>query len=297
MLEAASEYVRKTLLPALNLGGSQFRLELPGEGLRSLTYFVVVEDGPRLVLRCVRSREDTRWLVAALKIFVERGLPTPRQLHHSTGLWGHWRRGFAAFVEDFVTGKPASPDLTPGELEGLGNAYGRVHATTCNRLGKPHRLESGDAIARRLHWAEKLAAEGESQLPQLAAHWKAEIAALHATRPRPLSTHSLCHNRVTRSNVILRGDCQALLIDLERVKFGSHLQELALLETEVLGSKQLAFSSFLKGYAQTAPDHLLPEAEPAAWTWHRRVIRLKHARDAALAGNFEAARALTSSSR
>ena len=289
-LGSASEYVRRRLLPALGIAGTTFRLEIPGDGVRSLTFFVLVEGGPRLVLRCVKSLKDSQWLGAAIDVFVEHGLPAPRQAHRDAGLWAHVRWGFAAFTEDLVAGKPAGPDLSEAELEGLGTAYGRVHATESRRSGKPHRLGGGDVVAERLEWLHRLARETAVRLPGLGGALDAETRALSDARPRPPELHSLCHNRVTQANVIVRPDASVLLIDLERVKFGSHLHELALLEAEVLAGSEQAFEGFLRGYARSTPDRLLPEAQAAAWAWHRRAVRLKRARDAAVAGDAERAR-------
>jgi Ser/Thr protein kinase RdoA (MazF antagonist) len=216
----------------------------------------------------------------------------PRQLHRDVGLLGHWRRGFAAFVEDFIAGQPVEPDVPPAVLEKLGEAYGRTHAVLRLRPGRPHRPERADVIAQRLEWARKVAAEAAAQAPHLGASIAAQIQALERLRPHPPAAHSLCHNRVTRSNVIIRADGSVLLIDLERVKFGSNLHELALLAGEVLPDSEPALTSFLAGYARTAPGSIVPSAAPAAWAWHRQAVGLKRIRDALLAGDAARAQAL-----
>ncbi len=289
--EAAARYAERTLLPALGAPGARFQLAVPREGVRSLVFFVTIEPSRRLVMRCVPRRGDARWLAAAVDTFAARSLPAPRPVYRDLSLWTRWTRGWSVFVEDLVEGEPASDSMPRESLIGMGRAYARVHSVTSDGWDRPHRPRGGDMLAEWAMWAERLgnvaARASRKARPDLARELDDRGRWLHEHRPESMRAYSLCHNRVTPSNVVIRPDGSCVLIDLERVKFGSHLHELALLRREVLGGSVARFEAFLIGYREVAPASCLPESAPQAWEWHSRLVALKRAHDAARAGDFE----------
>ncbi|MBI4605195.1 MAG: aminoglycoside phosphotransferase family protein [Planctomycetes bacterium] len=286
---AAAAYVGRRLLPRLGLAGASFELAAPGSGLRSVVFFLSAE-GRELVLRLVEGRGDARWLAAAVDLFAARSLPAPRPVCRDVSVWTRLRWGWAAFVEERVQGVPASAGMPREALRAMGRAYGRVHAVGSDGWDRPHALRRGDYMGDRLRRAARLASEAADRAPAaLAVRLREALSELESSRPPCPVRYSLCHNRVTPSNVVL-GPCgECVLIDLERVKFGSCLEELARIEAEVLGGSQEALAALLEGYREPAPRDLWPESDPAAWRWYRRLAALRAARDAALRGDDGAA--------
>lgn len=263
-------------------------LGLPSEGLRSLTYFVTLGSGDRLVLRCVEGRDDTAWLSLACRTFEERGLPAPRVVHVDSTFSTRWRWGWAAFTEQYIAGKPASGELSGAELAAMGHAYARVHQVSSERWGKPHRPRRGDLIAEWVRWAMELGVEAAgSAPPELGDRLERLAREIARDRPSAPARHELCHNRVTPTNVLITEKPECFLIDLERVKYGSALSELASIEADVLARNPGAFQAFLEGYGTVRER---PRPDDPAWKWHRKLVRLKRARDAALRDDLNSVR-------
>lgn len=291
-------YVRMELRHHVGEPGTEPQLEPATSGLRSLTFFVSwpssTDSTSRLVVRCVRRRADARWLAAALNIFLRHSLPCPPQVHRDLSLWTRFRWGWSPFVERFIEGTPATQPLGAAQLEALGVAYARVHQVQRAWPGKPHGQTGKEPHLELLERVPRLADEVRARAsPELAQSFAGLARSLLASPPARSATHSLCHGRVTPDNVLLTPSGKAVLIDLERVRYGSSLQELAALETEVLGGSASGLVEFLRGYRSAGPETLWPDREPHAWSWHRAFARFKAARDAVLAGKApEAARLL-----
>jgi Ser/Thr protein kinase RdoA (MazF antagonist) len=290
-VETASQYVQKLLLPLLGVPGARFEIVPATAGLRSLVYFVAIEGAPgRFVLRCVRGRDNARWLAAAIDIFAVHKVPAPRPVHRDLSFRTYFSLGWSPFVEELVEGRAFSMPAPEAVLTNLADGYARLHSVRSKRWDRPHKPRGDDMIGARAARAEKLAREGMKLAPaELAARMAAILTSLHEWRPDLPSSYSLCHNRVTPLNVIVRPDSASVLIDLERVKFGSHLEELALIQSVLLEGSADAFAIVLATYRGVRPD-LDPEADPRGWLWFRRLVGLRRADAAVRAGNLERAR-------
>ncbi len=286
--EAAEKYVKAKLLPALGLERSSFQVDMPSDGLRSLTYFVTIEPGERLVLRCVASRDDTTWLAQAHELFRKHLLPAPRLVHFDSSLLTRWRWGWSAFTEQFIVGQPASTSLSRAQLASMGLAYAEVHQVTSARWGKPHRPRTGDMIAEWVRWAQELRLDASGSMPpDLGSQLERLAREIQNSRPPTPDHWELCHNRVTPTNVLISPGTECFLIDLERVKYGLALSELASIEADVLSDDKQAFEHFLEGYSTRRSP---PNPGDRTWVWHRRLVRLKRVRDAALRDDLAAVR-------
>ena len=278
---AVEAYVRDRLFPALGRATTPFRVDVPGEGLRSLVFFVIPKSGPSLVVRCVPSRDDASWLAAAVDLFQQHRLPSAHAIYRDLSLWTRWRRGWRVFVEELVDGTALGGETDPAALASVGETYARVHAVDREGWDRPHRPRSDDMIEQWTSWAEKVARRvGSAALDPLAREFEKAALELRARRPVALRRYALCHNRVTPDNVIVRAGGPACLIDLERVKFGSHLQELAKIRNGVLSGDETRFAALLAGYLRAAPKESHPEADPRAWAWHLALADFERAHGA-----------------
>jgi hypothetical protein len=175
---------------------------------------------------------------------------------------------------------------TPAALASVGEAYARVHAVDREGWDRPApSLRSDDMIEQWTSWAEKVARRvGSAALgPARTGIREGGVWSSAPRRPVALRRYALCHNRVTPDNVIVRaGGGPLCLIDLERVKFGSHLQELAKIRNGVRSGDETRV-----GRAPRAlPPRMLgaershPEADPRAWPWHLALADFERAHGA-----------------
>jgi Ser/Thr protein kinase RdoA (MazF antagonist) len=239
----------------------------------------------------VPKRDDARWLSAALDLFEKNELRAPRPVYRDVSLFSRWRWGWSVFVEEFVEGKALEESAAAAALEGLGRAYAAVHAVQSPTWDRPHRPRGGEMIAESVGWLEKISRRAARDAPpDIASGFERGLAAIREERPGEPISYSLCHKRVTPANVIVKPDGTCVLIDLERVKFGSHLEELARIRLDVLGGSSERFRSFLDGYGEESSPDRVPDLEGPEWRWHLRFLELKRAEEAAAARDYPACR-------
>jgi len=224
-------YVRRRVLPALGLRGREFKLKVPKEGTRSIVLFLHVGE-QRFVLRvedrigrALRTWVWTRHIMA-------RKAPAPRLLFADLSPWTRLRLGYFILVEEFVDGRNLyEVEATPERLRSAGVALASFHAATRSSWGPllPVGRRSGffrvqqDRLTRRLDELVKI-------LPALAVFGDPVARAWLDARAPELDTsfgYSLCHLRVSDTNVLFRADDTAVLIDIVTARYshpGSDLE-------------------------------------------------------------------------
>jgi Ser/Thr protein kinase RdoA (MazF antagonist) len=201
------------------------------------------------------------------------------------GFWARWRWGWHIFVEEAVAGEPLGPGTSILAVEAMGRAYAAVHAVRGEGWGRVDAPQVGGFVADRRRRLAGLAEEVRAVAPAaLRSGIERLLGELDMEPLEEPEALSLCHNRVTADNVILTAEGGCTLIDLERVKLGSHLQEVAKLEFEVFAGDAARFQTFLASYTAAAPVALQPASDARTWLWYRLVAGLKKLRDLSAVG-------------
>jgi len=234
VLERLDDYVRERLLGVLGLSGSAFELTIPSEGTRSVV--LVLRAGERsFILKCFSSWVRAWSTVLSARHLVSRGAPVPRLIHADLSPWTYWKTGLLVVVEEAIEGRNfLELERTDQRLRAAARALAGLHSISRRTWGPllPGLGRRGDhfgflqgRLARRLqdllsHSPEFGRTVAKPEIPSWFAAQRGRSAA------PLLQGYSLCHLRVTDTNVLLSGDGQAVLIDLVTARYGHHAVDL-----------------------------------------------------------------------
>ena len=234
VLERLDGYVRTRLLGVLGLAGSDFELKIPSEGTRSVV--LVLRVGPRrFILKCFNSWPRAVRTVLAARHLISRGASVPRLVHTDLSLRTYLKTGLVVVVEQAISGQSLYElERNDQQLLASARALAGLHSITRLRWGSllPGLGRRGDhfdflqaRLARRLEDLVSQSPEyGEAiAKPEFQSWFAAQQGAAAASR---LRGYSLCHLRVTDTNVLLTADGQAVLIDLVTARYGHHAVDL-----------------------------------------------------------------------
>ncbi|MFG0316882.1 MAG: phosphotransferase family protein [Planctomycetota bacterium JB042] len=250
-------YVRERVLPVLGVAGAPFELSVAPAGTRSAVLFLDSPAG-RHVLKGVRDPIFAAQTALAMRHLRRRGAPVPRLVHHDLSPRTRWTLGVVVLVEEGIRGENLSRrDRTPAVLDAAADALARLHSIRRPRWGSllPGLGRRGGYVAhlerRRARRLEELAAVGPA-LADLARpavdRWFAREA-----RERSPDAFSLCHRRVTRTNVLHTDDGDAVLIDVGTARYGDPAFDLERALQRWCGADDVRRGRFLDRYFARAP--------------------------------------------
>lgn len=220
--ERLAAYLERRVLPALGLRGVAYRLSVPPDGTRSVVLFLET-DRRRFVVKCYDDLLRAARTASAMRHMAERDAPTPRLLYSDLSPWTRLRVGCGVLVEEAIDGRNLyEVPPTAERLRVAAAALARLHAITRDAHGAlfPGGSRRGpyfDVMHRRL---ERRVEHLASRSPHLGA--VRELAPwLRARRDvEDMQTpYSLCHLRVTDTNVLLGDAGEAWLIDVVTARY------------------------------------------------------------------------------
>ena len=232
--EQLGGYVRSRLLPALGLNGSAFTLGVLPEGTRSVV--LKLEAGSRrYIVRCFDSFLRAAQTVLTTRHLTARGAPVPGLCYFDLSPVTWHKVGFLIVVEEAIDGKNLYElERTDAHLRTAARALARLHMITRETWGSllPILGKNTDhfeflqgRLERRLDDLCMYSPEyGEVVARRPFRSWFASQRTLSSTSQ--LGEYSLCHLRVTDTNILVTRDDGAFLIDLVTARYGHHAIDL-----------------------------------------------------------------------
>lgn len=221
--EKLPPYIERRVLPALGQRGAEYRLQIPNDGTRSIVLFLETARA-RYVIKCYDDFLRAARTAATMRHMERRGAPTPKLLLADLGLWTRVRLGSAVLVEEAISGQnlyEVTP--TPERLQAAARTLARMHAITRDTYGGlfpggGRRGNYFDVIQARLRRRAKHLAGQTPEFAPIAelVGWLGEQRSVGVMQP----SYSLCHLRVTDTNVLFDGDGVAWLIDVVTARYG-----------------------------------------------------------------------------
>ncbi|MFH0943954.1 MAG: aminoglycoside phosphotransferase family protein [Planctomycetota bacterium] len=233
-LERLGDYVRSRLLPALGLENSTFTLGIPPEGTRSVV--LMLEAGSRrFVVKCFSSFLRAAQTVLATRHLTARGAPVPNLCHYDLSPLTRMKVGFLIVVEEAIDGKNLYElERSDAHLRTAARALARLHMITRETWGS---LLPG--LGKSTDHFEFMQSRLERRLDDLRMHspeygevvsrspFRAWFESQHTRSSAALlDRYSLCHLRITDTNILLTRDGRAFLIDLVTARYGHHAVDL-----------------------------------------------------------------------
>ncbi len=232
MRDRLGRYARSRILPALGLAGGEFELEVPAEGTRSIVLFLNTARG-RFLVRCIGNIARAAQTVLVTRHLVARGAPVPRLLYLDFSPVTFLRTGSVVLVEECIDGQNLYElERSDERLRAAARALARLHGIRRASWGPPfvglgRRGGYFAFLNRRL---QRRLADVVAYSPEFAAalgdpvvaDW---LAAQHAAAAQP-GGYSLCHLRVTDTNVLFTPGGEVYLIDVVTARYGNHAIDL-----------------------------------------------------------------------
>ncbi len=216
-------YVAVKVVPALGESGA-FDLVVAPEGTRSIVLFLRV-GGKRYVIKAHENVASATRILITTRHMVRHDVPVPRILFADLSPVTRLRHGAVFLVDEAIEGGDlATLERTEERLAAAGRALGRMHRVTRGRFGAPlpglarrtdyFRFLQG-RLNRRLDDLARSSAEFSAVADPIVREWFArqELAAT------PPGGFSLCHLRVSDSNVLFGPTGEAYLIDVVTARY------------------------------------------------------------------------------
>lgn len=218
-------YVEDRLLPMLGLRGVDFELDVPAEGTRSVVLYLNTGQG-RFVLKCYRSPVRASHTALATRHLVSRGAPIPRLVASDLSPLTFMRIGNVVLVEERIDGVSFNGlERTDARLAESARALARLHSIRrdswgtllpgLGRRGGFFEFLQGRLDRRMGDLTQNSPLLGEAVADPTIREW------FQAQRERVSGSggFSLCHLRVSDSNILFGTDGKAWLIDVLTARY------------------------------------------------------------------------------
>ncbi len=219
-------YVRRRLLPAMRLAGTDVAIEVPpASGTRSSLFRVRVAGSPPLLLRSYARRRGGSRNVRALRHLEALNLPAPRLVHHDLRRGGLPLWGPFFTVETWIEGRRVSSLRGTGEWEpallAVARLLGRFREATRPYWGPPERrrlssyagctMREVRVMLRAVRARGWLGAAEASRARQNFALWRGALERIR--------TFSLAHRDPHADNFLLTPAGDLVPVDLHRLSY------------------------------------------------------------------------------
>ncbi len=197
----------------------------PETGNNSEVWIVRFDDGSGIVVRVLGSAAEAARLGRWLRTFRARGLPVPGAPGWTGLLPRVLHRGEGVLVEELVPGRLLTDvPFDRAVCTAVVRALAGLHDETRAAAGPPDKPRRRDVHALLLETALKNVQRTKRDALPAGESFDAEktaalLRAAHAPL-RPLDPFSLVHHRIGRSDVMLRPDGGAVLLDCGSLQYG-----------------------------------------------------------------------------
>lgn len=225
-------YVRSRVLPSLGITGGDFSLEILPEGTRSVVLRLETSSG-RYVLRHLSDPVRAIQTVLTTRHMVTRGVRIPRLLRVDLSPLTRLRVGGYVLLEEWIEGQNlVELALTDRILKDLARSLASLHQVRRDAWGSlvPLAGRRGDYFASMQGRVERRLGDLARNSPEFVSvladgailDW---FARQHCSGRQP-DGYSLCHRRITDTNVLWSEEGGACLIDVITARYGHHAIDL-----------------------------------------------------------------------
>jgi aminoglycoside phosphotransferase (APT) family kinase protein len=196
-----------------------------------------------------------RDLESAHHLASRHGVPVPRVVASGTTVAAILRYGTGFVLREHVGGERCDAACPPMVLRKVANTYASLHSIGSERWGPPRasRRQGPEPLVERLQAWETTVRDVHA-LAQAACTGGSDAAYRNLLRLRPAGGHGdryrLVHGDCNINNILVDGNGNVCLIDLERLHFGLPALETVHLLLQLCGTDAGRWREFLAAYLE-----------------------------------------------